>query len=37
MSALLTMITSILVLIALVSLARLVVGEELFSFLRWPQ
>jgi hypothetical protein len=36
MSLFLTMITSLLTLGALMALARLVVGEEFFSFLRWP-
>ena len=36
MSLFLTMITSLLTLMALIALARLVVGEEFFSFLRWP-
>jgi len=37
MSLFLTMVTSLLALIGLIALARLVVGEEFFSFLRWPQ
>jgi hypothetical protein len=36
MSLLLTVVTSLLALMALVALARLVVGDEFFSFLRWP-
>lgn len=37
MSLFLTMITSLLALIGLIALARLAVGEEFFSSLRWPQ
>jgi hypothetical protein len=37
MSLFLTMVTSLLALIGLIALARLAVGEEFFSFLRWPQ
>jgi hypothetical protein len=36
MSLFLTMVTSLLALVALIALARLTVGEEFFSFLRWP-
>lgn len=36
MSLFLTIITSLLALVGLISLARLTVGEEFFSFLRWP-
>jgi hypothetical protein len=37
MSLFLAMVTSLLALVGLVALARLAVGEEFFSFLRWPQ
>jgi len=36
MSLFLTMITLLMALIGLIALARLTVGEEFFSFLRWP-